>query len=166
MFNVESGDVNNPAGFCSPDLGATQLLDEALHVCSGLLGNCDANHSRPNTWWYAIVLLNESAFGGAPSQGGHDSPFFRSAMASHELGHALGLAHDYSPGNGEISDGDCNTLLPKTIMDFDCTEAGHDTNDFIQTDVAWFWDSCGLNHKYPDPSWTNAGCADAEEARG
>ncbi len=44
-------------------LGITWVYDEAKHRCSDL-GDCHAQHSRPNTWWYALVLLDNDAHSG------------------------------------------------------------------------------------------------------
>jgi hypothetical protein len=124
-------------------LGVVYLFDEVKHECPG--GNCDALHSRPNTWWYALVLLDNNSH-----SGGFGTAWFRRATTAHELGHAIVLAHDYSPGNGEVSDDLCGTPR-RTIMDGDCI-----FDEVLNRPQ--LWDSCGINHAYYQPSIGYAGC--------
>jgi hypothetical protein len=124
------------------NLGLTWLYDEALHECVGN-GDCDAQHSRPNTWWYAFPTLDNDAHEVAP----YNTSFQRQATAAHEYGHAIGIAHD------GLGDGSCiNTpLVRQSVMDFDCLNL-----NILNGPQAW--DSCGINHKYYDPNWGYAGC--------
>jgi hypothetical protein len=72
----------------------------------------------------------------------------RQITAEHELGHAIGLAHDgLNDPPGEVS---CGPLrFPRTVMDYDCMAQGYGVQP---------WDSCGVNHAYPDPGWGWSGC--------
>lgn len=137
---------------CTSAEGQVFLFDEAFHACPG--GDCDAQHSRPNTWWYAVVALNENALQAAHgSATSSQKDFLRTGVASEELGHAIGLAHDGT------SNGFCSSKLTstnpsdilRTIMDNDCQH-------LFVIKIAQKWDSCGINHKYDDPKWGFAGC--------
>ncbi len=135
-------------------LGGSYMRDEARHLCdeSGPgVGDCDASHSRPNTWWYAFIDLNEDnhveRFGAA------ELPDQRQTTAAHELAHVLGLAHDGLTLGGD-KDGYCGEpgrAIPETITDDDC-------NDDFSTKDPQPWDSCGVNHAYYDPSFGYSGC--------
>jgi hypothetical protein len=111
--------------------GATWHFNQNQQPCTG---NC--------TWWYSFAILNaEYLF----------HSWSRRSLASHELGHAIGLAHD------GIGDAVCPRFYPPathvTIMDYDCFwDGGTDTS------VPVAWDSCGINHKYYDSAWGYAGC--------
>jgi len=69
---------------------------------------------------------------------------------AHELGHAIGLAHDGNVGvhPNETGDNQCGAAavppatpkpprVPETLMDADCSQP-----------VPYNWDKCGVNHKY------------------
>ncbi len=125
------------AGGCTAAEGAAFFYDEALHICPQ--ANCDALHSRPNTWWYVAVVTNETTF--QDNHGSYSSgqqAFLRRGVASEEFGHAIGLAHE---------SGSCGT----TVMDSNCQH-----NFSVST--AQSWDSCGINHAYYDPNWGFSGC--------
>ncbi|MBI2913647.1 MAG: hypothetical protein HYY03_06980 [Chloroflexi bacterium] len=124
-------------------LGVTYLFDQLKHECQGpgYAGDCDGDHSKPNTWWYALVLLDDDQ---------HSADYQRRETTAHELGHAIVLAHDNSPGNGEVRDYVCGDPRP-TVMDYDCALDG----DY---DGPQLWDSCGINHAYYDPNWGWSGC--------
>jgi hypothetical protein len=137
-FSIPGG-TSFTALFCADELGRIFLLDEGYHDCGA--GNCpDYLHSRPKTWWFALALLNNARHTGASN-----NPAIRQSTAAHELGHAIGLAHDGFGDNGSCGTG----VVPQTIMDYDCA-------DDFQT--ARQWDSCGINHRYYDPGWGWAGC--------
>jgi len=124
-------------------LGVTYLFEEPYHECNlTSYGDCDANHSRPNTWWYAAVLLDNDAHSGSL----YGTAFQREATASHELGHAIVLAHD-GPG-----DHTCGTsTVPASVMDYDCLD-----QNLLNSPTDW--DVCGVNHAYDDPNWRDRGC--------
>jgi hypothetical protein len=127
-------------------LGIIYLFDELQHVCDlnapSSYGDCDANHTRPNTWWYAAVLVDNDAHSGAL----YGTAYQREASVSHELGHAIVLAHD------GLNDSDCGTAsVPASVMDYDCL-------DFGVLKSPTDWDVCGVNHAYDDPTWRDDGC--------
>ncbi len=143
-YSIPSTGQQATRDFCTFDFGQTFRLDEGFHDCPG--GDCDSLHSRPNTWWFATVLLNEQTF---VNRGWADS-WHAQAVAAHELGHAIAPRHDYSVWDGEVEDDLCGTL-PVTIMDIDCVDNG-------VTNAPQLWDSCGINHAYYDPNWGWSGC--------
>ncbi|MDO8614571.1 MAG: hypothetical protein Q7T33_02390 [Dehalococcoidia bacterium] len=110
------------------------------------------------TWWGLMTFLTEGAtvrhahiklnnlFG--PSQ----------AIAVHELGHSINLAHDGldpdANGDGvEERDLQCGApRVPQTIEDYDC----YLQYPFLNTPANW--DYCGVNHKYYSATWGWSGC--------
>lgn len=133
------------AGGCTAAEGAAFFYDEALHICPG--ANCDALHSRPNTWWYVAVVTNENKLQQVHgSYTASQKIFLRRGVSSEEFGHAIVLDHD-----GNSDGGGCGTVVPQTVMDSDCQH-----NLIVST--ARFWDSCGINHAYYDPNWGFSGC--------
>lgn len=142
-YSIPSTGQQATRDYCTFAYGQVFRLDEGFHDCPG--GDCDSSHSRPDTWWFVTVLVNEQTHIDQQD----DNPWFRQGTAAHELGHAIVLRHDYSPEYGEFSDGDCT--YPQTIMDGDCIFNG-DLN------APQTWDSCGTNHAYYDPNWGWSGC--------
>lgn len=86
--------------------------------------------------------------------GARNDPWSRQATVSHELGHAAGLRHDNSAAGEGLNDFKCGEpgYPPRTIMDYDCYFSPEVVN------VPQAWDSCGINHAYPDPYWGYSGC--------
>jgi len=123
--------------------GRVVFFDEGYHECVN--GLCDGDHSRRHTWWYAMVLLNNSD----PE---NSDDWSRTSTVSHELGHVAGLRHDNSPEGEAVQDYDCGGRQPRTIQDYDCYYDPEIIN------VPQAWDSCGINHSYYDVTWGFAGC--------
>jgi|GEM_PF-3164085 len=127
-------------------LGQAYLRDEARHECDlnkpPSYGDCDTLHSRPNTWWYAILVINDYQFSGKYSQG-----WFMQGIIAHEIGHALSLDHE------TLFDGQCGIpgMANPSIMDYECLELYHNNAPVS-------WDACGINHAYYDPNWGYSGC--------
>lgn len=121
-----------------------------MNECSGE-AQCDGYDpylGRPDRWYYAVVLLNETAVAAIPAP---QQPFRRQAVSAHELGHSIVLRHDFR-GDPEILDGTCGLgVLPVTIMDNDCIFGQ-------QVNAPQPWDACGINHGYFDPAWGWGGC--------
>ncbi len=143
-YSIPSTGQQENRQFCTSAFGQIFLLDEGFHDCPS--GDCDSQHSWPNTWWFVTVVLNEQTH----INQGEANPWFRQATAAHELGHAINLRHDYSPADGEARDGICGNL-PVSIMDADCI-----FNNVTNSSQAW--DACGINHAYNDPNWGWSGC--------
>jgi hypothetical protein len=146
-MSLPGGGSSTPPPICvgAGATGRVAYFDEGFHACPS--ADCDSQHSRPNTWWFAIVIVNN-----AEHTGPRNDAWSRQATASHELGHAAGLAHDNSPGSPGVQDYDCGNLQPMTVMDYDCYFSPEVTN------VGQRWDACGINHAYYDPSWRYSGC--------
>jgi hypothetical protein len=126
----------------SNDLGFAHFFDENGAQCGA--GDCGTGQSRPNTWWYVYVYLNNRTHTGS-----YGTSVQRQATAAHELGHSIVLDHD-----GTYDDACPSPGLRQTVMDngfaHDCNEGG--------INVPKPWDSCGINHAYYDPTWSFQGC--------
>lgn len=90
----------------------------------------------------AFVQVNNARHTGA-----YATEFQRQATITHELGHAIVLAHD------GLGDGVCGGAIPRTVMDYDCLDP---PGNILNTPQGW--DSCGINHAYNDPNWGFSGC--------
>lgn len=83
----------------------------------------------------------------------------RLATLSHEMGHIVSLAHE-STDPFELLLFDCGMddtgPIPHSVMAYDCVDpvsiGGAGESD-VQP-----WDTCGVNHAYPDPAFGYSGC--------
>ena len=119
--------------------GASTVFDESYVACPGF--DCPASGSRPNTWWWEHVELNNGAVWWSTYVfATNNAGLHRKQLTVHELGHGISLRH-YSP----------TMRCDISIMDYD-----------------WLWpelattptagDICGVNNAYYDPGWGYAGC--------
>jgi hypothetical protein len=116
--------------------------------------NGDPN-ACPGGVWYKMEARMDH--GVAPAS-------YRKAATSHELGHAIVLAHDGLGNNWYEGDDLCAgknystsppsqapIRVPTTIMDYDCYV------HFVVDGPAG-WDSCGINHAYYTSIYQYSGC--------
>jgi hypothetical protein len=97
-------DISN----CTSFAGEVFRYDRAFPFCNGGpdFSQCPPTFNpsvRDDNWWYVIAAVSESRFqifyGGRTAA---DQNFIRTAIAAHELGHAIVLAHDrksWGPGD-------------------------------------------------------------------
>ena len=133
-------------------LGLTQYYDEFFHTCfeTGQPGNCHSQHSRPDTYWYVFINVNDTAhvatdLGDPFGIVDYDSVFQEQATVAHELGHAASL------GEEPVNDACGDASHFESVEDYDCLDYG-----VLNGPVPW--DFCGVNHVYYDPNWGYAGC--------
>jgi len=113
------------------------------------MANCPPlNNTQPVVQHAAILIQDSVHVSNAFVNYGTQSQ--RQATYTHEIGHALSIAHE-TEGDG------CNTVVPTSIMDYDCMLAVGPSG-FPQTNGPSAFDACGINHAYYDPAWGYSGC--------
>jgi len=105
------------------------------------------------------VYSGEVYVGDDAHDGPYGTPHERQGTISHEVGHIIQLAHESVNGDESVQY-DCGLddtgVIPYSIMSYNCIDPV--AVGGLELYLVEPWDVCGVNHKYPDPTFGFAGC--------
>lgn len=134
-------------------IGTVLLYDQSYTLCNPAPSSeleCPGGR-----WYYAWVILGDDE-----STGPFGTTAAKKAAVGHELGHVLALKHE-SVGNVCGMDTWRDPIydaftVPQSIMSYHCIAPTAIGGIGLTDPTAW--DVCGVNHTYPDPSYTHGRC--------